>query len=138
MSHPRFAGAARAASYEERAAQEPEIEHEEEAVDPPTPVVEELPVKAAPESEETDEEEEASVPPRPLARPELLPGRRRRPRPAKWGLRGTLSRTGIRMSPGWRPVTGSMRNSFGRRLGHAPSIFRSSIRRAGRGRPPRR
>ena len=100
MSHPRFAGAARAASYEERAAQEPEIEHEEEAVDPPTPVVEELPVKAAPESEETDEEEEASVPPRPLARPELLPGRRRRPRPAKWGLRGTLSRTGIRMSPG--------------------------------------
>lgn len=100
MTHPRFAGAARAASYEERAAQQPEIEHEDaEVQDPPAPVVEELPVAAAPEPEDA-EEVEVNTPPRPLARPELLTGRRRRPRPAKWGLRGTLSRAGIRVSPG--------------------------------------
>lgn len=100
MTHPRFAGAARAASYEERAVEQPEIEHDDgEATDPPTHVVEELPVKVAPEPEEA-EEAEVDLPPRPLARPELLTGRRRRPRPAKWGLRGTLSRAGIRVSPG--------------------------------------
>lgn len=98
MSHPRFAGAARAASYEERAVPQPEIEpDEDETRNSPASVAEEL---SHEEPSEADETAEVSMPPRPLARPELLPSRNRRPRPARWGFRGALSRSGIRMSPG--------------------------------------
>ena len=102
MPHPRFAGAARYGSYDERVAEPPEIEHDTgEPVDPPVSVVEDLPEEAEEPSEpEIAEDSALDVPPRPLARPELLPGRRRRPRPAKWGFRGTLSRAGIRVNPG--------------------------------------
>lgn len=103
MPHPRFAGAARYGSYDERVAEPPEIDHDtDESVDPPVSVVEDLPEEEEEEQVEPEIAEDSSldVPPRPLARPELLPGRRRRPRPAKWGFRGTLSRAGIRVSPG--------------------------------------
>lgn len=103
MPHPRFAGAARFGSYEERVAEPPEIEHDiGESMDPPVSVVEDLPEEEPEETPEADEaaDDAFNVPPRPLARPELLTGRRRRPRPAKWGFRGTLSRVGVRMNPG--------------------------------------
>lgn len=101
-NHPRFAGAARARSYNERVAEPAEIEHDESgSADPPVSLVDDLPDEEPEEAPKVEEAVESplDVPPRPLARPELLPARRRRPRPAKWGIRGTLSRAGIRLSP---------------------------------------
>lgn len=103
MPHPRFAGAARFDSYNERAAESPEIEHDDSgSADRPVLLVQEPPEGERGQECESEVVEGApmDVPPRPLARPELLTGMRRRPRPAKWGFRGTLSRAGVRMSPG--------------------------------------
>lgn len=106
-SHPRLAGAARARSYEERIEAPPDREPDDgnraEAPAVAAPLTPEEPMAPEERAEDgagTAGEEPELVPPRPLARPELLTGRRRRPRAAKWGFRGALSRAGIRMDPG--------------------------------------
>lgn len=139
MPHPRFAGAARFGSYDERVAEPPETEHDTgESVDPPVSVVEDLPEEVEePVEPEIAEDSAVTVPPRPLAQPELLPGRRRRPRPAKWGFRGTLSRAGIRMSPGAMEVRHREHEEFVRQTTWPRPVYITvALKKGGSGKTP--
>lgn len=142
-NHPRFAGAARARSYNERIAEPPRIEHDEsETVDPPVSLVEDLPEEEEEESVDQGESEvteaaKGDIPPRPLARPELLPSRTRRPKPAKWGFRGTLSRAGIRMSPGAMEAQHREHEEFIRQMTWPrPVYITSTAEKGGSGKTP--